>query len=206
MSQFLTINLSVCLYIYENIHPWFILKSLVCRVALQCCLAFCSIAKRISSMYTRIPSVLDFSHLGHRRARTRVPAPPSRSAISYIFYTQEQMRQSRPSSSHPTPSPVRCPCLFSASVHLLICMSSPMFPWRSLTLRHRAAPPWPSAQAAVPICSSSLSTPFPLSDGDWCFLFPVSVMHSSNPVLSLCPPLSLSWLSSPVAVSWHLKF
>lgn len=120
------------------------------------------------------------------------------------------MRQSRV-PAHPTPP------LFLPSVSMFVlCVCPPppylhVFGWSvSLAI--------PNTQASVlrPHAGPLLRLPCRSVLRSWAHLshslmglvlpLPVSVMWIfPNPVPSLCPPLSLSWLSSPVAVSWHLE-
>ena len=126
------------------------------------------------------------------------------------------MRQSRrPSSSHPTPFSRRCPCLFSASVHLPYLH---VFGWSvSLAIPNTQASVLRPMQALCSGCRADLffvpEHTFPtLSDGtgassflsQWCEFF----KSSSEPVSSIKPFLAIFSCSSFLAsesLYWNFR-
>lgn len=118
-----------------------------------------------------------FGFLSPFRSPQSTWTSPATQQVPLVIYfiRRSQMRQSRrPSSSHPTPfSRRRCPCLFSASVHLpylhVFLLSVSWSPNTQASVLR--SPCRPSAQAACRSVLRFLSTPSHSLWWDWCFLF-----------------------------------
>ena len=100
----------------------FFLKFYWCIVALQCCVSFCHTAKRISCMYTYIPSLLDFlTSQGTKELKVAFPLLYSKvSLVIYFIHSINSVYMSIPISQF-------IPLSLSLGVHkfaLYICLIS----------------------------------------------------------------------------------
>ena len=186
MSQFLIINLSVCLYIYICICILYLFLKFL--VVYSCFTMLCHflLHSKANLLYVCIhPFLFGFlSHLGHHRALTRVPCAVQQLPISYILYTWEckYVTPSVPVHLTPTPFSHWCPCLFSPSVRLPYLY---VFGWSvSLAIPNTQGVCGVPHAGPLSGCHADLfSIPehtylflFHSLCWDWSFLFPISVM------------------------------